>query len=70
MKTSTCNSKKLHPFYFTMIFCICGTSLGISLGVVYENIPIGMSFGPGAGLFIGMLFDRLNKNKHSKKDCE
>jgi hypothetical protein len=70
MKTEKCNSKQIQPFYFTFIFLICGTSLGISLGVVYENIPIGMSIGPGAGLFIGTLFDRLYKKKQTPKECK
>lgn len=69
MKTSECSSKQLHPFYFTMIFFVCFTRLGISLGVAFGEIPIGMSVGPGAGLFIGMLFDRLYRKKHSQKDC-
>ena len=32
-----------------------GTGLGISLGVAFDNIPVGLSIGAGAGISIGMV---------------
>ena len=44
-----------------------GTGLGISLGVAFDNIPVGMSLGPGAGLAFGMLLSRYFKAKTCSK---
>jgi len=33
-----------------------GTGLGISLGVAFNNIPVGISIGSGAGITLGVFF--------------
>lgn len=50
------NSKvsKNIPTVMLSSFLSIGTGLGISLGVVFGNIPIGLSIGAGVGLTIGV----------------
>jgi hypothetical protein len=42
-----------------------GTGLGISLGVFFDNIPVGLSIGSGAGISIGMML----YNYFSSREC-
>jgi len=45
-----------------------GTGLGISLGVVFDNIPLGLSMGAGVGLVIGLALSNFYRSKTCKED--
>jgi hypothetical protein len=53
------NSKVVRNKNIPILMLSCGiavgTGLGISLGVVFNNIPVGISIGAGAGISIGMV---------------
>ena len=44
------------PILMLSSFMSVGTGLGISLGVAFNNIPVGISIGSGAGITLGVFF--------------
>ncbi len=40
-----------------------GTGLGISLGVVFNNIPVGIAIGAGVGISIGVVLYQYFSNR-------
>ena len=57
MDTNSKVSKNINiPILMLSCFMSVGTGLGISLGVAFDNIPVGISIGSGAGITLGMFF--------------
>tara|TARA_B100000809_G_scaffold97590_1_gene96159 strand:- start:25 stop:252 length:228 start_codon:yes stop_codon:yes gene_type:complete len=53
---SKVSKNKNIPILMLSSFMSVGTGLGISLGVAFDNIPVGISIGSGAGITLGMFF--------------
>jgi len=67
------NSKVVRNKNIPILMLSCGisvgTGLGISLGVVFNNIPVGISIGAGAGISIGMvLYQYFNSRSCCHKE--
>ena len=48
------------------IFMCLGLSIGMAIGVNFDNIAVGMCLGMSAGMGIGTLIDLLNNSKDKK----
>jgi hypothetical protein len=62
--STVCKNKKT-PILMLSSALSVGTGLGISLGVFFDNIPVGLSIGSGAGISIGMML----YNYFSSREC-
>lgn len=45
------------------VFLPIGTGLGVSFGIIFENLSIGISLGSAFGLLIGTVVESLKKKK-------
>jgi hypothetical protein len=65
--SASCKNKRIPVLMLSSALSI-GTGLGISLGVAFDNIPVGLSIGAGAGISIGMvLYQYFSSRTCSKK---
>ena len=66
------NNKPENNIQNMPIFMCLGTSIGMSLGLLFDNIGVGMCLGVGIGTAIGALLDSINhkKNKDNQNDEE
>ncbi len=59
------NKNCSNPGSLAVLGMILGAGVGTAFGVAFDNIPIGLTFGPGLGLVAGMLLER-SRRKSSK----
>lgn len=48
---------------YTGAFLAIGAGLGVSYGILFDNLAIGMSFGAALGLLIGAVAESAKKKK-------
>ena len=58
------NNKPENNIQNMPIFMCLGTSIGMSLGLLFDNIGVGMCLGVGIGTSIGALLDFINRKKN------
>jgi uncharacterized membrane protein len=68
MDTNSIYKNKNIPIIMLSCGISIGTGLGITLGVVFDNIPVGLSIGAGAGISMGMvLYQYFSSRTCNKK---
>jgi len=45
------------------LWLVIGGGLGVSLGILFDNLPIGISMGAALGLVFGAALSQKNKKK-------
>ena len=60
------NNESKNKVQYMPIFMCLGLSIGMAIGVNFDNIAVGMCLGMSAGMGIGTLIDLLNNSKDKK----
>lgn len=55
------NKENENKIEYMPIFMCLGVSVGMTIGVVLDNISVGMCLGCGIGVAIGAFLDTINK---------
>lgn len=61
-KENNNKNKKENNIQYIPIFMCLGTSVGMGIGLIFNNIGVGMCLGVGLGVAFGALLDLKNKN--------
>ena len=58
------NKKPENKIQNMPIFMCLGVSIGMSFGLLFDNIGVGMCLGIGVGTALGLLLDSINSKKN------